>query len=96
MIDPFETPTPTSDETVCHVRINYKSGAYLQSWFKKFEVETNSKGDVMNVTYELADVPDEVKGQLAEPVEIGIRHIESVWIMSSMSADELYNKSVKV
>ena len=89
-------PTPTADETVSHVRINYKSGAYLQSWFKKFEVQTNHVGVIIDVEYELADVPDEAAHQLAQPIEIGVANIESVWIMSSMSADALYNKAMSV
>ena len=96
MIDPTAPTSPTAYETVSHVRINYKSGAYLQSWFKKFEVQTNHDGAIVDVEYELADVPTEAAHQLAQPIEIGIVHIESVWIMSSMPADELYNKAMKV
>lgn len=96
MIPQPESKTPTNNEKVFHVRIFYKSGAYLQSWFKKFDVVRNDQQEIISVSYELADVPDAVAHQLATPIDIGVSNIESVWIMSSMSADGLYNKSIQM
>jgi len=83
------------DETVLRVRINYNSGAFIESWFKTFEVTRHQPtNEIISIHWELPDVAPEAKGKLNRPISMGIEDIEAIWIVETMTATQLYSKSI--
>lgn len=86
-----------AEEHVVRVRINYNSGAFIESWFKVFETtKSNITGEILSIRWELPDVAPTAEGKLNRPIEFGIANIESVWIVDRMTASELYSKSMSL
>ena len=95
-IYPPKAPVSEDALIVNEIRINYVSGAFIQTWFKKFEFVVNEQNDFQSIEYEIAEVHESAQGQVTAPLHIGIDNIESIWSMSRMTAEELYNKSYTV
>ena len=94
--DGTSTDDTVAEEQVVRVRINYHSGAFIESWFKTFDATTTKTGEIFSIRWELPEVAPESEGKLNRPIELGIPNIESVWIVDRMSASELYSKSMNL
>ena len=91
---PQETPLADVDPAmVFQVRVNYKSGAYSQGWYSKFETTTSKEGDVTAIDLAIAEVHPAAEGEMTFPLAMGVKNIESVWVLQSMTALALYNQS---
>ena len=91
---PQETPLTDVDPAMVHqIRVNYKSGAYIQGWYSKFETTTTKDGIITAIDLAIAEVHEAAQGEMTFPVAIGIPNIESVWVIQSMPAIALYNQS---
>jgi len=78
---------------VAEVRINYKSGGYIQSWFSRFDVKYSSRGNITSIVCDIASVHPDSENKITVPLYIGAKNIESVWVMQRMRESELYSKS---
>ena len=73
--------------TVVEVRIVYKSGMYVQTWFKKFAIgQDMDTGEIESVEYELT--PRDPNYPLIQPLALNPRAIESVWFVQSKTLAE--------
>lgn len=88
-----------SDDTsiVKHIRINYKSGSYIQTWFSVFNIYYDEEsGKIIKCEWKVATAHKSVQNTIAMPLYMVLSQIESVWVMSTMDADKFYNDSYKV
>lgn len=95
---PEEQPTDIDpDAEVMQVRINYVSGAFLQSWYSVFQTTTHKlTGKVMELDWKVAQVHPSAQGQVSYPHHINVDAIESIWVIQTKPASQLYSESMTV